>query len=160
MARYSTAAYDRPVRPVGLSLEMTRVLPVCPSRAFEFFTDSGLLARWWGPRGFSIPRIDFTPRVGATYVIEMQPPGGEPFHLTGTFREVDAPSHLAFSFEWKPADPDDQETVAQLSFQSVDDSTEIAFAQGPFKNEERRALHRDGWTESFDKLGELVASQR
>jgi uncharacterized protein YndB with AHSA1/START domain len=28
--------------------------------------------------------------------------------------------------------------------------------QGAFKTEARRALHRDGWTESFDKLGELV----
>ena len=56
---------------------MTRVLPVPPSRAFEFFTDPALVAEWWGPRGFSIPSIDFTPRVGATYVIEMQPPGGE-----------------------------------------------------------------------------------
>jgi uncharacterized protein YndB with AHSA1/START domain len=148
------------MRPGGLSLEMTRVLPVSPSRAFEFFADPGLLARWWGPRGFSIPSIDFTPRVGASYAIEMQPPGGEPFHLTGTFREVDAPSRLAFSFEWKPPDPDDQETLAQLSFQRVVDSTQIGVAQGPFKNEERRALHRDGWAESFEKLGALVAHPR
>ena len=68
-----------------------------------------------GPQGFSIPSIDFTPDVGATYRIEMQPPEGQAFALTGTFRRVD-PSHRAFSFEWQPADPDDQETLAQLSF--------------------------------------------
>jgi hypothetical protein len=28
--------------------------------------------------------------------------------------------------------------------------------QGPFKTEARRALHRDGWTDSFDKLERLV----
>jgi uncharacterized protein YndB with AHSA1/START domain len=33
-------------------------------------------------------------------------------------------------------------------------------SQGPFKTEARRALHRDGWTESFDKLAELVTQQR
>jgi uncharacterized protein YndB with AHSA1/START domain len=143
-----------------LSLELTREFSAPRARVFEFFTDAALLARWWGPSGFSIPRLDFTPRVGATYRIVMQPPEGEPFQLTGTFREVDAPSQLAFSFEWEPADPDDQETVAQLTFQVLDDSTKVHLLQGPFKTEARRVLHRDGWTESFDRLGRLVAEQR
>jgi uncharacterized protein YndB with AHSA1/START domain len=138
---------------------MTRTLRAPPERVYQFFADASLLAKWWGPRGFSIPSIDFAPRVGATYRIEMQPPEGEAFHLSGKFREVDPPSRLAFSFEWEPPDPDDQETVAQLSFQPVDDSTEIVFVQAPFKTEARRALHHDGWTESFDKLGELVAQR-
>jgi uncharacterized protein YndB with AHSA1/START domain len=127
---------------------------------FEFFRDATLLAKWWGPRGFSIPRIDFAPRLGATYRIEMQPPDGEAFHLSGTFRKVDAPSRLAFSFQWEPADPDDQETVAELSFEAIDKSTEIVLAQSPFETDERRELHRDGWTESFDKLTQLVAQHR
>lgn len=149
-----------PVRPDRLSLELTREFPARRARVFEFFADAARLTKWWGPRGFSIPSVDFTPRVGATYRIEMQPSEGEAFHLTGTFREVDAPSQLAFSFEWEPADPDDQETLAQLSFQEVGDSTEVRLVQGPFKTEARRALHRDGWTESFDKLGCLMAEQR
>jgi uncharacterized protein YndB with AHSA1/START domain len=149
-----------PVRPDRLSLEMTREFPARRARVFEFFADAARLTKWWGPSGFSIPSVDFTPRVGATYRIEMQPPEGEAFQLTGTFRELDAPSQLAFSFEWEPADPDDQETVAQLSFQVVDDSTKVHLVQGPFRTDARRALHRDGWTESFDKLGRLVAEQR
>jgi uncharacterized protein YndB with AHSA1/START domain len=148
------------VRAQGLSLEMTRELPGPRARVFEFFADAALLTKWWGPRGFRIPSLEFTPRVGATYRIEMQPPEGEAFHLTGTFRELDAPSLLAFSFVWEPADPDDQETVAKLSFHAIGDSTNIHLAQGPFKTEARRALHRDGWAESFDKLGLVVAEQR
>jgi uncharacterized protein YndB with AHSA1/START domain len=78
----------------------------------------------------------------------------------GSFREVDIPSRLAFTFEWEPADPDDEETVAQLALQVTDDSTTVHLRQGPFKTEARRALHRDGWTESLDKLAELVTEQR
>jgi uncharacterized protein YndB with AHSA1/START domain len=148
------------VRPDGLSLELTRVFPVPRARMFEYFTDAALLAEWWGPRGFSIPRIDFTPRVGAAYRIAMQPPEGEAFHLSGAFRAVDAPSHLAFSFRWEPADPDDQETLAALSFEAIEDTTQVVLTQGPFKTEERRSLHRDGWTQSLEKLGELVAGPR
>jgi uncharacterized protein YndB with AHSA1/START domain len=138
---------------------MTRVLSAPRARVFKLFADADRVAEWWGPRGFSIPSIDFAPRAGANYRIEMRPPEGESFYLTGTFLEVDAPSRLAFSFEWEPADPDDQETVAQLSFNSIDDSTEVVLAQGQFRTEERRALHRDGWTESFDKIGELLLRQ-
>src|SRR4051812_42428335 len=144
----------------ALSLELTRQFPAPSERVFEVLSDARELAKWWGPNGFSIPSIDFVPRAGASYRIEMQPPEGEAFHLTGTFREVEPPSSLAFSFEWEPADPDDVETVAELSLTRVDDSTEVRLIQGPFKTSERCALHRDGWTESFDRLGGLLAPQR
>src|SRR5215217_6181315 len=70
------------------------------------------------------------------------------------------PRGLAFAFEWEPADPDDEETLAQLAFEVTDDLTRIQLRQGPFKTEARRALHRDGWTDSLDKLAELVTQQR
>jgi uncharacterized protein YndB with AHSA1/START domain len=144
------------VRPDGLSLEITRVLRAPRERVFECFADAALLARWWGPTGFTIPRIDFIPRVGATYRIEMQPPEGDAFELTGAFHDVDAPSELSFSFQWRPPDPDDVDTVAQLSFAAIDDSTEVHLRQQPFKTEARRALHHDGWNESFDRLADLL----
>jgi uncharacterized protein YndB with AHSA1/START domain len=145
------------VRPDGLSLEITRLIRAPRERVFELFSNAGLLAQWWGPAGFSIPSIDFTPSVGASYRIEMQPPEGDAFHLIGAFREIDAPSGLSFSFEWQPPDPDDVVTVAQLSFAVIDDSTEVHLNQQPFKTEARRTLHRDGWNESFDRLAEVLA---
>jgi uncharacterized protein YndB with AHSA1/START domain len=136
----------------GLWLELTRVLAAPRERVFEFFTGPALLSEWWGPRGFSVPSIDFVPSLGETYRIEMQPPDGDAFALTGTFHEVDGPSRLAFTFEWEPADADDQATMAQLAFEETGDSTTVRLRQGPFKTEARRALHRDGWTESLDEL--------
>jgi uncharacterized protein YndB with AHSA1/START domain len=142
-----------------LTLEITRVLPAPPAIVFAAFSDARQLARWWGPKGFTAPNLDFDPRVGATYRIEMQPPDGERFYLTGQVREVDPPSRLAFSFVWEEPDPDDVETEVTLSFRSRDQSTEVALEQGPFKTEPRRELHHDGWTDSFDKLERLIASQ-
>jgi uncharacterized protein YndB with AHSA1/START domain len=142
----------------GLSLELTRVLPAPHARVRASFTDAALLSRWWGPRGFSIPAIEFSPVVGASYRIAMQPPEGEAFALTGVFHRVD-PAKLAFTFDWEPADPDDQETLAQLSFRPLGDSTEVHLEQGPFNTRARLALHRDGWTESLDRLAELLATE-
>jgi uncharacterized protein YndB with AHSA1/START domain len=136
---------------------MQRVLRAAPSVVFEAFSEPNELAKWWGPEGFTTPSVEFDPRVGASYRIEMQPPDGEPFYLTGEFREVDRPARLAFTFSWDPPDPDDVETLVALSFSDLGGSTEVALTQGPFKTEARRRLHRDGWTESFDKLERLIA---
>jgi uncharacterized protein YndB with AHSA1/START domain len=89
----------------------------------------------------------------------MQPPEGDRFHLTGEFREVDPPAHLAYTFAWEDPDPDDVDTVVDLSFRDLGQSTEVALAQGPFKTEARRRLHRDGWTDSFDKLERLMSTR-
>jgi uncharacterized protein YndB with AHSA1/START domain len=86
----------------------------------------------------------------------MQPPEGDRFHLNGEFREVDAPTRLAFTFAWEPPNPDDVETLVDLSFRDLGDSTEVAFSQGKFKTEERHELHRNGWGDSFDKLERLL----
>jgi uncharacterized protein YndB with AHSA1/START domain len=147
------------VRSDELMLAMERVLPAAPPVVFAAFSDANELAKWWGPAGFTTPSLEFQPRVGDSYRIEMQPPDGEPFHLIGEFREVDPPARLAFTFVWENPDPDDVETVASLSFRDRGGSTEVALTQGPFKTEARRALHRDGWTDSFDKLEPLIAGQ-
>ena len=144
----------------SLTLELTRTLPAAPARVFEAFTDPKELATWWGPEGFSIPNLDFEPRAGAGYRIEMQPPDGEAFYLAGEFRVVDPPSRLAFTFRWEAPDPDDVETVADLAFEEVGEATEVDFSQGPFKTEDRRELHRGGWSDSFDKLEALLADER
>lgn len=134
------------------TLELDRVLPAPVARVYAAFADPGELRRWWGPEGFTIPSLSFEPRAGETYRIEMQPPGGEAFHLGGEFRDVQPPSRLAFTFVWDPPDADDVETLAELSFRDAGGETEVSLSQGPFKTEERQDLHRDGWTESFDKL--------
>jgi uncharacterized protein YndB with AHSA1/START domain len=141
-----------------LVLELRRVLPAPPAVVFAALGEPAELARWWGPEGFDVPSLSWEPEVGRSYRIEMQPPEGQAFHLSGEFREVEPPTRLAFTFAWEPSDADDVETIAVLSLRDVDRSTELALTQGSFKTEARRALHRDGWTESLDKLERLLAA--
>jgi uncharacterized protein YndB with AHSA1/START domain len=129
-------------------------MPAPQPRVYAHFTSPDLLARWWGPHGFTIPRLDFEPRVGRSYRIEMQPPEGDSFHLAGEFREVDPPDRLSFTFNWDPPDTEDVETVAQLSFRDG----QVTLIQEPFATEARVELHRGGWTDSFDKLEELLSA--
>jgi uncharacterized protein YndB with AHSA1/START domain len=140
----------------GLLLRMTRVLPAPRTDVYRALTHPEELLKWWGPQGFTVPSVEFDPRVGAGYRIAMQPPDADLFHLTGEFREVDPPARVAFSFRWEPPDPDDRETVVELSLEERGSKTEVQLVQGEFATEERRAIHDGGWTDSFDRLAELL----
>jgi uncharacterized protein YndB with AHSA1/START domain len=141
-----------------LTLAMKRILPAARSVVCQAFRDPSELAKWWGPQGFTTPSLEFDPRVGESYRIEMQPPEGSPFFLKGEFREVDLPAYLAYTFVWEDPDPDDVETLVALAFGDLGEATEVALTQGPYKTEARHALHRDGWTQSFDKLERLISA--
>jgi uncharacterized protein YndB with AHSA1/START domain len=143
----------------NLMLEIDRLLSGPVDVVFAAASDPDELRKWWGPKGFVTPSLTFRPSVGETYRIEMQPPEGDSFHVTGEFREVDPPVRLAYTFVWEPPDRDDVETLVELSFRDSGGATELSLAQGPFKTEERRTLHRDGWTESLERLEAMLTGQ-
>ena len=140
----------------GLTLRLMRVLPSPREVVYGALTDQAQLAKWWGPRGFTAPRVEFDPRVGGSYRIAMQPPDGDLFQLSGEFREVDPPARLAYTFRWHPPDLRDRETAVTLSLQEQGEGTELLFTQGEFATEERLVLHEEGWTESLDRLAQLL----
>ncbi|MFH9859552.1 SRPBCC domain-containing protein [Streptomyces sp. NPDC017202] len=143
----------------GLRLHLQRVLHAPRPAVFRALTEPRELAKWWGPDGFTIPRVESDLRPGGGYRIAMQPPEGVLFHLVGEFLEVDPPERLSYTFRWEDPDPEDQETVVTLSLRDVGGtSVELVFDQGDFATERRRALHEEGWTQGLDKLEELLSS--
>jgi uncharacterized protein YndB with AHSA1/START domain len=139
-------------RSSGLVLEMRRVVSAPAPVVFAALSEATQLAEWFGPEGYTVSSLTLRARVGDSYRIEMQPPDGDAFHITGEFREVAPPSRLVYTFAYEAPDPDDVETVVTLSLEDRGESTQVSLEQGTFKTEARRALHRDGWTDSFDRL--------
>ncbi len=142
-----------------LTLHLERVLPAPSSVVFSALIEPDELAKWWGPKGFTAPRIELEPQLGGTYRIAMQPPDGELFHLSGEFRDVDPPARLTYTFRWEEPTLDDRETVVALSLRDRGGSTALSVDQSAFTTEERRALHERGWTESLDRLEELISGR-
>ncbi|MDV8149669.1 SRPBCC domain-containing protein [Arthrobacter sp. B10-11] len=143
----------------GLVLNLESTLPAPPDNIFTMLTESTELVKWWGPHGFIIPAAEVNLVEGGRYRFRMTPPDGEPFHLSGEYLEIDPPWRLVYTFRWEEPAPDDRETVVDLTLHSADDGTRLALSQGPFLTEERLALHRSGWTESFEKLRALFGGR-
>lgn len=142
-----------------LTLHLQRAVPASRLRVFRAHSDPDELAKWWGPKGFTAPSIDYDLRVGGAYRIGMQPPEGEMFYLSGEFLDVDPPSRLTYTFRWDDPDPDDRETLVTFSLRELGESTEVAVDQGVFATEGRRALHVQGWTDTLVRLEELMARE-
>jgi uncharacterized protein YndB with AHSA1/START domain len=145
--------------PGGLTLHLRRRLFASPAAVFDACTDARQLAEWWGPHGFTVPGVDLDLRVGGSYRIAMQPPDGALFHLSGEFREIDPRARLVYSFRWEDPDPEDRETVVTVSLRDLGESTEFGLVQTGFATERRRALHEAGWTDSLDRLEQVLASR-
>jgi uncharacterized protein YndB with AHSA1/START domain len=139
-------------QPANHVLNLECRLEAPPETVFRFLTEAADLAKWWGPAGFTLPSAEINLVSGGRYRFRMAPPDGEPFHLSGEFLEIDPPWHLVYTFNWDEPTPDDRETVADLVLAADGGGTRLALSQGPFLTGERLALHRDGWTESFEKL--------
>jgi uncharacterized protein YndB with AHSA1/START domain len=139
------------------ALRLEKILAVPPERAYAAFVDSEQLRHWWGPVGFTVSDLRFSAAEASDYRIAMQPPEGEVFHLRGVFRAVEPPRRLSFTFVYEEPDADDQETLVTVTFQRAPDGTRVVLDQGPFRTEARRDLHRDGWTDTLDRLEQFLA---
>ena len=136
------------------------MLPAPREAVFAAMASSEQLRRWWGPRGFAVPTAQLDVRPGGAYRIAMRPPEGDVFHLAGTFRAVVPPARLSYTFNWEPPDADDRETLVELTLREDGVSTQLELVQGPFLTEERLALHRNGWTETLERLGDYLGAAR
>lgn len=143
-----------------LMLHIERVVAAPRPVVFRMHAEPELLAKWWGPNGFSAPSVEIDLHVGGLYRILMQPPEGDAFVLSGELREVDPPTRLSYTFRYDNPDPDDRETIVTFSLGDHGDSTEVTVDQGPFITEARRALHEAGWAETLDRLERLVTSEQ
>ena len=147
---------DEVEQPTGTRLHLEKTLLVPRERVFAAFVDSEQLRRWWGPAGFTVPSLQFDAVEGSDYRLVMQPPEGGVFHIRGTFRAIEPPRRLIFTFIYEEPGPDDQETLVTLTFEPTDRGTRVILNQEPFKTPARLELLRDGWTETLERLEQSI----
>ena len=78
------------------------MLPYPPQSVFDAFARPDLLARWWGPAGFTNTFEDFTFKPGGRWKYVMHGPEGTVHPNESVFLQLDAPSKLVIQHLSRP----------------------------------------------------------
>ena len=76
------------------AIAITRIFDAPRSRVFAAWTEAEHLARWFGPKRFTVPSCETDPRPGGAFRVCMRSPEGRDFWVRGVFRQFVAPERL------------------------------------------------------------------
>jgi uncharacterized protein YndB with AHSA1/START domain len=95
-----------------------------------------------------VKEIDARP--GGKYVVEVDSPDGKTYCMQGTYREVQPPERLAFTWWYEQADFESSQVTVEF-FAAGPDATEVVLTHELLPDKAREP-HREGWEECFDML--------
>lgn len=164
-------------KPSDTQIVMTRRIPAPRELVFKAWTDPALLARWWGPHGFTNPVCELDVRPGGTYRIVMRSPEGVDYPVVGEYREVIEPELLVYTdtFDAMPEEWLDQmrshlppgeqgripPIIVTVTFEPRDGGTLLTLDSQLASRALRDAVLQmgaaDGWSQSFERLEALMA---
>lgn len=153
-----------PSSPVGSEAERTlvleRLLPATPGEVFAAFTDLDTLLEWWGPEGATVPESEFDMRPGGRWRTVLQTPDGAANTVSGVYRAITPPEHLAFTWAWHGPDGSrGHDTEVDITFAAAGRGTLMRLVHKLFDSPEQTALHDAGWVSSLNDLERLLASR-
>jgi uncharacterized protein YndB with AHSA1/START domain len=156
-------ALDRTPSTTEREFTVTRVLDAPRQLAWNAWTQPAQLARWWGPRGFTIPldtiSIDLRPggRLRATMVADAD---GTQYPVDMVFREVVAPQRLVLAWgDLQHPVPPEGAGVATVTFTDLGGKTQLVFHQSGINTEEGHANAKAGWDQALERLAEYLAKE-
>ncbi len=146
------------------AVTLTRVYDAPRALVWRAWAEPSRLAAWFGPRGFtsSVPELDL--RVGGNLRIVMHGPDGNDYPMKGVFTTVEPPARLVFSSIAVDNEGNhllEGETTVVLEEEG--DKTKLtvhSHAKGLVPASPQMLAGMDaGWSQSLDKMGELVANK-
>jgi uncharacterized protein YndB with AHSA1/START domain len=141
------------------TLVLSRIFDAPRDLVYKVWTQPEHLARWWGPRGFTLLSYKADVRVGGSYRFGTRSPQGSEHWAHGVYREVAPPERLVLTHAWEhPDGKPKHETIMTLTFAEQGDKTKLTLKQTLFESVTSRDLHRGGWSSTLDMLGEYLAS--
>lgn len=137
-------------------LVVRRRIPAPPADVFAAWTDPDKLRLWWGPPGVACTHAEVDLRVGGIFRLGNQLPTGELLWISGRFEAIDAPTHLAHTWQ---VGPDHESPVERVSvdFVAAGTGTEVTITHRGIGSPEARLGHEGGWVGCLDGLDLLLS---
>ncbi len=160
MAQQATAEASRgTAADADRRLRIVRTFAAPREAVFRAWTDPAQVAKWWGPKDFTVPEIAMDVRPGGKWRTCMRSPDGADLYVRGVFREIVAPERLVLTWAWETDGEPGHETVITVEFHERGGETELILTQELFEAVEGRDNHRQGWTSSFECLDEQLSGR-
>ena len=138
------------------AIKLTRVVQADAARAYQAWTEPNQLKQWSAPEGAKVELAEVDLTVGGRYHIRMRTDEAE-YNAVGTYREIDPPRRLVYTWGWEEEENDVGETLVTVEFNDLGDSTEIVLTHELFPSSEAKASHEEGWTSCLVRYEALFA---
>lgn len=138
-------------------LGMEREIRAPREKVFEAWTNPQQLAKWLcrATPGHTTKLGEMELRVGGHLRLQVTSPDGTLYQLKAEFREIHPPERLVFTWTWEDT-PDFPETLVEVAFRDLGQSTRVLLRHELFHTEEARSNHEKGWKGSFDTLQNVL----
>jgi uncharacterized protein YndB with AHSA1/START domain len=131
------------------SLVISRTYPASVERVFKAWTDANQLGQWFAPTDDYTTTASVDLRVGHEYRIAIVHKGGNVHNVVGTYRVIEPPRKLVYTWRWDGASAD---TLVTVDFTPDGDATKVTITHDQFTNTEDRDKHNEGWNGCLNRL--------
>ena len=149
---------------VPTELHLRRFFDAPRDLVFAAWTTPEMLAQWWAPKGFTVPRCEFEARGGGKIYLEMKAPDGTVYPMSGRVVEFFAP--YRFHFTATPLDKDGNalfETWNSVFLEEKNGGTELTLDVHVRSMTDMAPMFlrgmKEGWSQSLEKLAQLLQRQ-
>ena len=137
------------------SLLISRTYPASVERVFKAWTDANQLGQWFAPSDDYTTKANVDLRVGHEYRIAITHKGGNVHNVVGTYRLIEPPRKLIYTWRWEGAPTD---TLVTVDFTPEGDATKVTITHEQFLSTEDRDRHNEGWKGCVERLDRKLAS--
>lgn len=138
------------------SLVVSRTYPASAERVFKAWTDANQLGQWFAPTDDYTTHASVDLRVGHEYRIVITHKGGNVHAILGTYRVIDPPRKLVYTWRWDGGPATD--TLVTVDFTPRGESTEVTITHEQFVTTEDRDKHNEGWNGCLNRLQRTLTS--
>lgn len=159
--------------PPGSILIIERVFDAPRERVWMAWTDPDLVKRWWGPKGFTSPVCRISLRVGGSYFLCMRSPQGKNYCNSGFYREIvplerivatasfaDEKGNIVSATSYGMGPGWAREMLQTMIFEESGGKTKLTLSHAGIPAGEDMKNAREGWSQSLDKLADLLAAEK
>jgi uncharacterized protein YndB with AHSA1/START domain len=138
------------------SLVISRTYPASVERVFKAWTDANQLGQWFAPTDDYTTQASVDLEVGHEYRIAITHKGGNVHTILGTYRLIDPPRKLVYTWRWEGGPMAD--TLVTVDFAPDGNATKVTITHEQFTNTEDRDKHNEGWNGCLNRLQRTLTS--